>query len=112
MQSTSQFWIQVSFILNRDYIAQTLCVNRTDTESGCKGACQLKKKLDQNREHQEKSGMDLKNKEITLFAQSFFVDWDNKQMILPEADFEYSRYYQNIAPQQFIASVFHPPAVA
>ena len=50
VQSSSQLWIETVFYLNRDYIAQELCVNRFDRIPLCKGSCVLEKKLEEDTE--------------------------------------------------------------
>jgi len=45
LQSFSKVWIILSFKINQDYIAKTLCINRGKPEVNCCGKCVLVKNL-------------------------------------------------------------------
>jgi hypothetical protein len=53
-QPCSNVWIYVSFKINQDYIAKTLCEKRELKENCCQGSCKLKEKLS-NADKEEKS---------------------------------------------------------
>ena len=110
LQSTSQLWIVGSFFANRDYIARTSCENRAKPESGCNGACQLKKKIKEDQEQQEKKGPDAKQKEITLFFVSNFIKVYNTTLFTPELSGSYPLSNSTPIYAGYSRSVFHPPA--
>jgi hypothetical protein len=62
-QPLQHFWVQVSFELNRTYIARNLCENRAKPELKCGGQCYLMKKLAEKKQEQEK---DADNIEVSL----------------------------------------------
>jgi len=108
-QSTSKLWILGAFYLNRDYIANTVCVNRFEAIPICKGQCYLDKELKEN-EKQEQNFPDLKQKEVPLFyeendAPGFisFTDQTNAIHAIYKAAIHVNAYH---------TSVFHPPPVA
>lgn len=109
-QSTSQLWIVGSFFANRDYIARTSCENRDKPASGCNGACQLKKKIKEDQEQQEKKGPDAKQKEITLFFVSNFIKVYNTTLFTPELSGSYPLSNSTPIYAGYSRSVFHPPA--
>ena len=55
-QSFYSTGITLWFHLNRSYIAQKLCVNKSKPELKCKGNCVLKKKLKEAENQQEEQG--------------------------------------------------------
>jgi len=100
-----------SFIANRDYIARTSCENKTKPASGCNGACQLKKKIKQDQEQQEKKGPDAKQKEVNLFfAGNFIKVYNNTTVFTPQLLRNYPLRDSTPIYSGYSRSVFHPPA--
>jgi hypothetical protein len=95
-QSTSNLFILGSFIINRDYISENLCINRFDKMPTCKGQCYLGNKLKEN-EKKEQKLPDFKTKEVQLFHQSFTTP----SVPLP--------YCLNAYSNNYLTSIFHPP---
>lgn len=110
IQSTSQLWITASFFANRDFIARVLCINKDEPSSACKGACQLKKQIEKDKEHQERSNVDAKAKEVLIFLVL------EVRQLLSIPEFERTEksfqntYFNTDLPQGFSNSIFHPPA--
>lgn len=106
-QSTSNFWIMFSFYLNRDYIAQELCINRFDKIPVCKGSCYLGEKLSEN-EKKEQKNTSTKNKEVQLYTQvKNDIDFGIKPSIGHHKAVIFSR--NDLIPSTFVHSIFHPP---
>lgn len=57
----------LSFEYNRNYIAQNLCINKSNPKSSCKGCCYLKKEIEQN----IPSGNTNQREEISIKIFSF-----------------------------------------
>ena len=110
VQSTSQLWIAASFFLNRDYIAKVLCINKAVPNSGCDGACQLKKQLKKDQQQQEKSGIDVKAKEVLAYfpAKGPQLPLMNKEWA--EKTFS-NTYFTSFLPEGFTHAIFHPPSI-
>lgn len=72
-QFSSSLWTVVSFYIQKDYIAENLCVNRFDALSLCNGKCYLEKKLDESKQKETKSAI-VKIQEVigTFFSESSF----------------------------------------
>jgi len=68
LHTTSELWIIVSFQLNREYIAEHLCINRLENIPLCRGACYLQKQFTNNETQQNKL-TDLKLKETVWFCE-------------------------------------------
>lgn len=109
-QSTSQLWIVGSFMANRDYIARTSCENRAKPASGCNGACQLKKKIKQDQEQQEKKGPDAKQKEVSLFFASNVIKAYSTPVFTPELSRNYPLRDSDPIRSGYLHTIFHPPA--
>jgi hypothetical protein len=106
-QSTCNFWIIISFYVNRDYIAQNICINRFDQIPVCKGQCFLNEKLQENQKQEQKLP-DLKGKEIQLFCEMAAYNCYK----IPAFFEEFPR--PAIAPdftliKTLSTSIFHPP---
>ena len=54
LQPFSKIWIVVSFKINQDSIAKTLCVKKEVKNNTCQGKCHLKKQLDKANEEEQK----------------------------------------------------------
>ncbi|SEA51445.1 hypothetical protein SAMN05421540_106157 [Psychroflexus halocasei] len=106
-QSTSNFYIMFSFYLNRDYIAQELCINRFDKIPVCKGSCYLSEKLSEN-EKKEQKNTSTKNKEVQLYTQvNNDIDFRIKLSTGHHKAVIFSR--NDLIIFTFVQSIFHPP---
>lgn len=81
LHTTSELWIIVSFQINRNYIAENLCINRFDNIPLCKGSCYLQKQLTSN-ENQQQKLPDLKTKDTVWFYQTPEIVIPNKETSL------------------------------
>lgn len=106
-QNFSKVIILLNFELNRDYIAQNLCVKKNETNNCCKGKCQLKIKLEQ----QEKKEQPLpvrnlkENKEIQLFTEV-----QNACLVLQtNAMIKHKTPYLAVKSDPHLFTIFHPP---
>lgn len=66
-QSTKGLWIVTSFHINRNYIAENLCINRFDKIPVCKGQCFLNQQLDQDQK-ENKNNLTSAEKEVVFIA--------------------------------------------
>lgn len=107
IQTYHQTWILASFYINRDYIAQNICINRFDAIPLCKGSCVLEKELKKNEDQQQKLP-ELKIKEIQLFCQHQ-VCLFNTINTLSLTDISYPILAKPTFPQQINNSIFRPP---
>lgn len=116
MQSLGSLCVVISFEVNRDYIAQSLCVNRNRPELNCKGQCFLMKNLKakiQHSEEQEKQTLQqLLDETLTLFyPKNILITFDNQHfkhlenhILTPKQKNEVSRIGVN--------SLLRPPIAA
>jgi hypothetical protein len=108
-QCSSGLFILISFAYNREYISQTLCINRFETLPVCKGKCYLKKQLNEQQQKENKFP-DLKQKEIQLYAhKTLFQEFESTGIDLDLYNFP-SRTLD--LPEITGKKVFHPPRLA
>jgi hypothetical protein len=97
------------FQLNRDYIAEVLCLNRNDEMTVCKGQCYLKKNLD----------LAGKDEQPAPAAQSSGKKVEIPVFIISDNPFQSSIVFALAGPNfqpvdltlvDFTVPVFHPPS--
>ena len=75
----------ISYEINKDYIANNLCVNRAKPSCCCKGKCFLQKKLAADEDQQQPSGKTTQRENSQV---EFFIDKIAKiDFSLPAFDF-------------------------
>lgn len=105
-------WGAVAYYrINRDYIAENLCVNRDKPMLNCNGQCYLAKKLKAAEEKEQKSNSERLEKmpEVVLSFQSIQPVFTAQFIpaIVVENHFTVSEFFPNAAANGF----FHPPQV-
>jgi hypothetical protein len=105
-QCLSSFTVLVDFYINREYIAENICVNRFEAIPICKGQCYLDKQLKKT-EKNEKKTTSQKEKEvqnlplsplsIEVFENGYYTE--SKVIVKHQTNIQFS----------LIDSVFHPP---
>ncbi|NSL87616.1 hypothetical protein [Chitinophaga solisilvae] len=106
LQSTGNCWIVAAFYLNRNHIAETLCINRFDRIPVCRGACFLDSQLSQQERREEKAP-DIKYKEMTLFCVHIA---DLPEQSLPGKNISSLQLYKSpYFPHLYTQQVFKPP---
>ena len=68
MQLFSNTIIYATFLMQQDYIAKNLCIDKDVKESTCEGKCQLKEELSKNSENNEKPLMTTNEKQEIVFC--------------------------------------------
>lgn len=111
LQGVNRGLVYVQFQLNRDYIAQNLCVKKEIKNNCCQGSCQLGKKLGDDSQTKNRSGNNsLKGvKEFWLLqtTQEAF-SLDVQPINLLRSSFTYARHLTIGVAQ----APFHPPILS
>jgi len=106
-QAFSRFIYVLDYQVNKDFIAEFLCVNKSKPQLQCNGHCYLKKNLKKADETEKKSAGQNQKLDVTLFCQAFF-------RIAP-VTFSGLVHYQASQPSLYRFStcrnLFHPPQV-
>jgi hypothetical protein len=109
-QTFGKWFVEISFNLNKNYIAKNLCENRYRPKMHCNGNCVLMKKI----AHAEKQGEDTPSPvktqtiNIVLSSKSFFATIDSFSVIALTL---YNEVVNSGKPSDRSMPVFHPPAV-
>jgi hypothetical protein len=109
LQPFSKIWIVVSFKINQESIAKTLCVKKEIKGNTCQGKCHLKKQLDKaDEEEQKQTPTAQKDKYEVLFchftkSNDFLKYTDIYQCKLN------STYENSFHTSSFITDIFRPP---
>jgi hypothetical protein len=108
-QSFSKWCLIAEFQVNRDNIARTLCVNRLNPISCCKGTCFLNKTLQEDENKQQAPAKGGQRDEVLLQVHFFHNE-------LPEpAAFDvvltHRARYIDLASQGYLPSFFAPPRI-
>jgi hypothetical protein len=110
-QLGSRYLVMLNFEVNKQMIAQTLCVNRDKPMSGCNGKCYLKKQLDKAAKQENAPNNNTRDNSNELL---FFTDAKKlaAYFLAEESDRQYFSSRQPFTPQNLYGSVFHPPQKA
>jgi hypothetical protein len=109
LQPFSKVYIYVSFKINQDKIAKTLCVKKEIENNTCQGKCHLKKQLaEADKQEQKQTPQNLKEKVEILYCQTqppfgflkATLFYKNQSLNNYECDFYSS---------SFITDIFRPP---
>jgi hypothetical protein len=106
-QTFSKWIVVLSYEINKDYIAKTLCVNKG---SCCKGKCYLHKELAADEDQQKSAGKSAITKDIQL--QLFFNDFAEINVTGLLIGHHYNSFYINGKSQEFTHAFFQPPQCA
>ena len=105
-QTFDQSFLELDFLMNRNYIAKTLCVNQDKPQMHCKGNCYLARQMQEQQDENKQSGNTRKEKfEVQFF---FLPDETIINYVLPSIAVIYTPKRDNII-FQYQQSVFHPP---
>jgi hypothetical protein len=102
-------WIYVSFKINQDKIAKTLCVKKEIKNNGCQGKCHLKKQLDKADEEEQKQAPNSTKEKVEIlfcYQQKSFnfkkhYSFYEKQSV--------GKYKPDFYATSFITDIFQPP---
>jgi len=109
LQPFSKVWIYVSFTINQDSIAKTLCVKKEIKNNTCQGKCHLKKQLDKaDKEEQNQAPTTTKEKVEVLYCQNQKAFDFIKQTVFYE-NHSFSNYSSDFYTSSYITDIFRPP---
>ena len=107
IQTFSWFFYDAAYVLNKDYIAGKLCVNKDKPAMHCNGKCFLAKQQQKEEQQNDKSADNRKEKfEIQFFSLPSAI---NLETVVFRNDIIYSNRV-NFSLPEFYSSVFHPPS--
>ena len=107
LPALSNLAIVISFKINQDYIAKTLCEKKEVKENTCNGHCHLKKELKKVAETETESTLPELHKEKTELVQ---FESDFTFSFYPKSSKKSSFSFYKESNLTFISkAIFHPP---
>lgn len=106
IQTTKSLWIVSSFHINREYIADNLCINRFDKIPTCKGQCFLDKELTKENKESKKALTTLEKEVLYIIPDLQFTDSIETFAFQPLNSFG---FYQNTTYISFLLHIENPP---
>ena len=105
-QSMDRFGMIAFYELNKAYITEMFCVNKSRPELGCEGKCFLMQKLNQNNQQDDSvPAKVLDAKEIHLFP----IHNPDPRTSGQDLQKNSTAYIQPLNFRSFIFDIFHPP---
>lgn len=112
LQPLSKIWIVVSFKINQDTIAKTLCVKKEIKGNTCQGKCYLKKQLDKTDEEEQKKVPTAQKVKYEVLYCHFAKPYDFLKHIDIYLSKLNSAYNNSFYTSSFITDIFHPPKLS
>jgi len=104
-------WPIVDYVVNYDYIVNTLCENKDKPKMQCNGKCYLSKMLakEASEESQNPFGSETSKTEIpqVIISESITTYIFTSEAILDSK--ENIAYHSNLHSFLFISTLYHPP---
>ena len=109
LQPFSKVWIHISFKINQDKIAKTLCVKKEIENNTCQGKCHLKKQLEKaDEEEQKQAPTNTKEKVEVLYCQNQ-TPFDFIKVTVYYENQTLNNYDFDFYSTSFITDIFRPP---
>lgn len=106
LQTFGKGLVLAEYLLNKEYIARVLCINKAEPKKGCNGQCHLMKQMEKETKQEEK-GNAVKDKYEVIIAQADFPFY-----LTPAAgSVKLFAAYNGGMAQDPLHAVFHPPRV-
>jgi hypothetical protein len=109
LNSFSNCLVYITFKINQDKIAKTLCVLRAQKNNTCNGNCVLRAELKKQAESEKKQTTSLKEK-IEIVYTTIATEYNFSPIITPEIA-KPENFYWLAKPKSIVFAVFHPPTV-
>jgi hypothetical protein len=101
--------IYVSFKINQDKIAKTLCVKKEIKNNCCQGKCHLKKQLEKADEEEQKQAPTNTKEKIELLYCYQEKPFDFKKYNFFYEKLSIGKYKLDFYTTSFITDIFRPP---
>ena len=105
IQILSRVFIVLDYQINKDYITQFLCINKSKPELNCQGHCYLQKQLKKADQPVNQSTERTLKSDLTLFVQAYFTC---SFTLLAEIKIHYAGLITRLT-SKYLSPIFHPP---
>lgn len=107
LQTFDSVLVYAQYLLNREFIAATLCENRDMPEMQCDGKCYLRKQLQQHHEEKDSPASPREERrDVTLFSPVS----EPLAVFIKAPSRAWESLYQPVFSEKHTHAVFHPPA--
>ena len=107
MQLFGSVAVIVNYVINKEYISKTFCVNRDKPKKRCNGKCHLMKQLQKENKKEKSPLATIKVQSPVQFFEGFLgFSYVPESTIIRFPDFIAGKPLSSAQP------VFHPPAVS
>ena len=96
----------VEFILNQDYIAEFLCINKEKPKLQCNGKCYLMKEIQKQQESEPLTSLNISLENYPIGFVNILNLPINNNIASKK---EHPLFYKNLYSLNIKKSVFHPP---
>ena len=98
----------IEYILNQDYIAEFLCINKDKPELKCNGKCHLVKEIEKQQQQDPFAALSISMENypigfVNILTLSLNNNFNSKE--------KHTFFYNNLYNLNVKRSVFHPPTV-
>ena len=93
------------YVINQDYIAEYLCINKDKPEMDCNGKCYLMQKIQQENEEKKQNLPAINLKDYPIGFVNILSLQFHTTLVFKKESFTHPDLYSN----SFFASVYHPP---
>lgn len=109
MQALGKFIVYTDYLINKDYIAKNLCINKVKPKLKCNGKCHLAKQL-KKQDEKENSSTSSKDKFEVIYHQqnSSSIEFCTVIQVIEKLNFS---HYKNEYAHTYLSNVFQPPQV-
>ena len=108
-QPFSKIWIVVSFKINQESIAKTLCVKKEIENNTCQGMCHLKKQLDKEDEKEQKQAPTNTKNNVEIWYCYHQITFEFLKQIKFYESRNLGEYKSEFYATSFISDIFRPP---
>jgi hypothetical protein len=109
LQPFSKILIVISFKINQESIAKTLCIKKEVENNTCQGKCHLKKQLDKSdQEEQKQTPTNTKEKVEVLFCHNQ-IPFDLLKQNIFFVSCSLGKYKSDFYTSSLITDIFRPP---
>lgn len=109
LQPFSKIWIVVSFKINQESIAKTLCIKKEIKGNTCQGKCHLKKQLDKADDEEKKQTQTNKKEKVEVLYFHNQIPFAFLKQIVFYDSRSLGKYKSDFFATPFITDIFQPP---
>lgn len=99
----------LEYVLNQDYIAEFLCINKDEPQLQCNGKCHLAKQIEKQQEQEPLSALSVNMEnypigfvEITQLKPTHFFNYINSPLDSYQSQYNFQFSYESFQPPDLV----------